>query len=103
MKHIYQTIRLKEKILEVSTNLNKIDKAMTNEVIEQMTEFESNKRQREVRKSQRRLNKLRALWKLTILLFITALCFYILKNIFSCFISININKFIRNYYKIFEF
>ena len=35
--------------------------------------------QREVRKSQRRLTKLRALWKLTILIFITALCFYILK------------------------
>ena len=42
---------VKEKILEVSTNLNKIDKAMTNEVIEQMTEFEENKRQREVRQS----------------------------------------------------
>jgi hypothetical protein len=48
---------VKEKILEVSTNLNKIDKAMTNEVIEQMTEFESNKRQREVRKSPYIINK----------------------------------------------
>ncbi len=35
--------------------------------------------QRQVRKSQRRLNKLRAWWKLFILFFITALCFYILK------------------------
>ena len=44
-------LMVKQKIMEVSTNLNKIDKAMTNEVIEQMTEFETNKRQREVRQS----------------------------------------------------
>ena len=48
---------VKEKILEVSTNLNKIDKAMTNEVIEQMTEFEENKRQRDVRQSPYIINK----------------------------------------------
>jgi hypothetical protein len=48
---------VKQKILEVSTNLNKIDKAMTNEVIEQMTEFETNKRQREVRPSPYIINQ----------------------------------------------
>lgn len=48
---------VKQKILEVSTNLNKIDKAMTNEVIEQMTEFETSKRQREVRPSPYIINQ----------------------------------------------
>ena len=48
---------VKQKILEVSTNLNKIDKAMTNEVIEQMTEFEENKRQKEVRQSPYIINQ----------------------------------------------
>ena len=48
---------IKQKILEVGTNLNKIDKAMTNEIIEQMTEFEDNKRQREVRKSPYIINQ----------------------------------------------
>ena len=43
---------IKHKILEVSTNLNKIDKAMTNEVIEQMTEFETRKRQMKIRKKK---------------------------------------------------
>ena len=61
VRHKFNTIDInllvKEKILEVSTNLNKIDKAMTNEVIEQMTEFESNKRQREVRQSSYIINK----------------------------------------------
>ena len=33
------------------TNLNKIDKATTNEIIEQKTEFETNKRQKQLRKS----------------------------------------------------
>ena len=48
---------VKQKILEVSTNLNKIDKAMTNEIIEQMTEFETNKRQKEVRPSPYIINQ----------------------------------------------
>ena len=48
---------IKQKILEVSTNLNKIDKAMTNEIIEQMTEFEENKRKKEVRKSPYIINQ----------------------------------------------
>ena len=48
---------IKQKILEVGTNFNKIDKAMTNEIIEQMTEFEDNKRQREVRKSPYIINQ----------------------------------------------
>ena len=43
---------IKKKLLEVSSNLNKIDKAMTNEMIEQMSEFEANKRKRKVRKSK---------------------------------------------------
>lgn len=51
------SLLIKQKILEVSTNLNKIDKAMTNEVIEQMTEFETNKRQREVRQSPYIINQ----------------------------------------------
>ena len=51
------SLLVKQKILEVSTNLNKIDKAMTNEVIEQMTEFETNKRQREVRPSPYIINQ----------------------------------------------
>lgn len=51
------SLLVKKKILEVSTNLNKIDKAMTNEVIEQMTEFETNKRQRNVRESPYIINQ----------------------------------------------
>ena len=35
--------------------------------------------QRQVRKSQRRLNRLRAIYKLTVLFIITAMCFFILK------------------------
>ena len=61
VKHKINTIDIgllvKQKILEVSTNLNKIDKAMTNEVIEQMTEFEENKRQKEVRQSPYVINQ----------------------------------------------
>ena len=51
------SLLVKQKILEVSTNLNKIDKAMTNEVIEQMTEFETQKRQRQVRESPYLINQ----------------------------------------------
>ena len=51
------SLLVKKKILEVSTNLNKIDKAMTNEVIEQMTEFETKKRQRNVRDSPYIINQ----------------------------------------------
>jgi len=61
VKHPINTVDIsllvKKKILEVSTNLNKIDKAMTNEVIEQMTEFETNKRQRNVRESPYVINQ----------------------------------------------
>ena len=35
--------------------------------------------QRQIRRSQRRLNRLRVYWKLFILIFVTALCFFILK------------------------
>ena len=51
------SLLVKQKILEVSTNLNKIDKAMTNEIIEQMTDFETNKRQREIRNSPYIINE----------------------------------------------
>ena len=51
------SLLVKQKILEVSTNLNKIDKAMTNEIIEQMTEFETNKRQKQVRNSPYIINE----------------------------------------------
>ena len=43
---------IKKKLLEVSSNLNKIDQAMTNEMIEQMSEFEANKRKRKIMKSK---------------------------------------------------
>lgn len=42
---------VKRKILEVSTNLNKIDEAMTNEIVEQMTKYETNKRNKKIGKS----------------------------------------------------
>ena len=48
---------VKKKVLEASTNLNKIDQKMTNEVIEQMTVFESRKRQKKVRKSNKNKEK----------------------------------------------
>ena len=43
---------VKKKLLQVNSNLNKIDKALSNEMIEQMSEFEENKRKRKVTKSQ---------------------------------------------------
>ena len=43
---------VKKKLLQVNSNLNKIDKALSNEMIEQMTEFEENKRKRKIMKSQ---------------------------------------------------
>ena len=48
---------VRQKILEVSANLNKIDQAMTNEIIDQMTEFEENKRNMEVRNSPYIINQ----------------------------------------------
>jgi hypothetical protein len=42
---------VKKKLLQVNANLNKIDQALSNEMIEQMTEFEENKRKRKVMKS----------------------------------------------------
>ena len=43
---------VKKKLLQVNLNLNKIDEALSNEMIEQMSEFEENKRKRKVKKSQ---------------------------------------------------
>ena len=43
---------VKKKLLQVNSNLNKIDQALSNEMIEQMAEFEENKRKRKVKKSQ---------------------------------------------------
>ena len=43
---------VKKKLLQVNSNLNKIDEALSNEMIEQMSEFEENKRKRKVKKSQ---------------------------------------------------
>ena len=43
---------VKKKLLQVNSNLNKIDQALSNEMIEQMSEFEENKRKRKVKKSQ---------------------------------------------------
>ena len=40
---------VKKKLLQVNANLNKIDQALSNEMIEQMTEFEENKRKRKER------------------------------------------------------
>ena len=48
---------VKKKILEVSSNLNKIDQAMTNEIVDQMTNFEENKRNMEVRNSPYIINQ----------------------------------------------
>ena len=48
---------VKQKILEVSTNLNKIDQAMTNEIIDQMANFEENKRNMEIRNSPYIINQ----------------------------------------------
>ena len=56
-KKIDISLLVKQKILEVSTNLNKIDEAMTNEVIQQMTEFGENKRKKEVRQSPYIINQ----------------------------------------------
>ena len=50
-------LMVKKKILEVGTNLNKIDQKMTNEVIEQMTEFEERKRKKKVRKNKNKEKK----------------------------------------------
>ena len=47
---------VKKKLLQVNMNLNKIDQALTNEMIEQMSEFEEKKRQRKVIKSQNSIN-----------------------------------------------
>ena len=47
---------VKKKLLQVNMNLNKIDQALSNEMIEQMSEFEEKKRQRKVIKSQNSIN-----------------------------------------------
>ena len=49
---------IKKKLLEVNTKLNKIDQALSNEMIEQMSEFEANKRKRKVKKSTNNINNI---------------------------------------------
>ena len=43
---------VKAKLFQLNNNLNNIDKALSNEMIEQMTEFEENKRKRKIMKSK---------------------------------------------------
>ena len=47
---------IKKKLLEVNSKLNKIDQALSNEMIEQMSEFEENKRKRKIKKSNKNIN-----------------------------------------------
>ena len=47
---------VKKKLLQVNMNLNKIDQALSNEMIEQMSEFEENKRKRKIKKSNKNIN-----------------------------------------------
>ena len=44
------SLLVKQKIMEVSVKLNKIDQAMTNEIVSQMTEFEDRKRNKKTKK-----------------------------------------------------
>ena len=46
---------VKKKLIQVNNNLNKIDKALSNEMIEQMAEFEANKRKKKIKKSQNKI------------------------------------------------
>ena len=54
---------VKKKLLEVNANLNKIDQALSNEMIEQMSEFEENKRKRKIMKSENNINKVNEIIK----------------------------------------
>ena len=45
------SLLVKQKIMQVSVKLNKIDQAMTNEIINQMTEFEDKKRNKKTKKN----------------------------------------------------
>jgi hypothetical protein len=50
------SLLVKKKLLQVNANLNKIDQALSNEMIEQMSEFEENKRKRKIMKSKKNNN-----------------------------------------------
>ena len=54
---------VKKKLLEVNANLNKIDQALSNEMIEQMSEFEENKRKRKIMKSGNNNSKINGIIK----------------------------------------
>ena len=54
---------VKRKLLEVNANLNKIDQALSNEMIEQMSEFEENKRKRKIMKSENNNSKINGIIK----------------------------------------
>ena len=54
---------IKRKLLEVNANLNKIDQALSNEMIEQMSEFEENKRKRKIMKSENNNSKINGIIK----------------------------------------
>ena len=54
---------VKKKLLEVNANLNKIDQALSNEMIEQMSEFEENKRKRKIMKSENNNSKINGIIK----------------------------------------
>ena len=54
---------VKRKLLEVNANLNKIDQALSNEMIEQMSEFEENKRKRKIMKSGNNNSKINGIIK----------------------------------------
>ena len=54
---------IKRKLLEVNANLNKIDQALSNEMIEQMSEFEENKRKRKIMKSGNNNSKINGIIK----------------------------------------
>ena len=54
---------VKKKLMQVNTNLNKIDQALSNEMIEQMSEFEENKRKRKIMKSKNNNNEVNEIKK----------------------------------------
>ena len=54
---------IKKKLMQVNANLNKIDQALSNEMIEQMSEFEENKRKRKVMKSKNNNNEINEIRK----------------------------------------
>ena len=54
---------VKKKLMQVNANLNKIDQALSNEMIEQMSEFEENKRKRKIMKSKNNNNEINEIRK----------------------------------------